>query len=181
MKRTIIVSMAFLLNFQPTSAQDLEFTTYYGERKGFRVEIPDEWIVALDENAFGAGMIVFDPADSTGTFILLIVGPEVKNWNVLAKDWRKFVEKQAKKNDDTNFVLHGEGKAEYNDKKCSWVEYEDTLIFETGESIVQHQKHYFFTKGLNGFHFRFQSRDSAWEKMLPVYDYIINSFKIEKI
>ena len=179
MRNVLGLFLVGLFAIQTCHAQEIEYTTYYGERKGFRVDLPDEWSVGLEESTFGAGMIAFNPIDSANTFIALIVGNTMSGWNVLARDWRKFEEKQAKKKKDPNFVVIGEGKSEYNGRKCSWLQYRDTFTFSNGESIVRRQKHYFFTKGAKKFHFQFSSRNSEWDKMLPIYDTIIGSFVIE--
>ena len=57
MKKTIFTLLVGLWSYPLIQAQGIEYTTYYGERKGFRVDLPDDWGVGLEESTFGAGMV----------------------------------------------------------------------------------------------------------------------------
>jgi len=64
----------FMLLYPIVSAQEVELETYYGERKGFTIDLPSDWTSALDESSSLVNILMSISMEDPNTNVMMTIG-----------------------------------------------------------------------------------------------------------
>ena len=147
MKIFQITIVSLLISFLASAQEEVEWTTYYGEKIGYKIDFPDFWASSTAEEkellGYSGAMITYDHMGPELGMVMIIakVGGTL---NGMMNGYKKVFEKDAKKKNDTEFQWIGEGKGKLpSGRNYGWDEYKHTFTQSNGESHVEHVRNYY--------------------------------------
>jgi len=182
--------VAAILVTQLSLAQETETTTYFGEKNGFQIDFPTDWIVSLTETKVMIteySTIIIGYKENTPYAVVQVrVTLPCKNPESELKSFLSIFEKNAKKSNDTKFKIHDQGTGKVGDKDFSYVDYTYTLKGDNGSSSVVRRKFCTACHMVMGkpprfsYSFYFEALESDWSKFSATYEKIFNSVKYKQ-
>jgi hypothetical protein len=179
--RVFFVSLVFIgLTAFNVLPQEVELETYYGEKKGFKIDLPAEWSTALDESRDIVNILLsMDPSD-LNTSVKLTVAPGYGLLSAQQKAYTKETKKQAKKRKDKNYAVLEEGKGEVNGEKYIWHTWKYSLAEDDGSVLIKTVKTCILLKGVSVYILEFQTTSDQWESRKAVFNKILDTLHLKE-
>lgn len=183
MNKIIFMIVAILFVCRLSLAQDVETTTYFGEKCGFKIDFPADWGVSMEEPKvmFAYNTILMGiKGDTPGAVVQLRITYPCKSAESDMKSYTGIFEKNAKKAKDAGFKIHdqGEGKTA-GGKEFYFIDYSYTLVGDDGASTLVHRKFYTTCHRYKGttysYAFFFETNEPDWSKFSATYENIFKS------
>lgn len=160
--------------------QEVELETFYGEKKGFTIDLPSEWSTALDESRDIVNILLsMDPFD-LNTSVQLTAAPGYGLLSTQQKAYTKETKKQAKKRKDKYYGVLTEGKGEVNGEKYIWHTWKYSVAEDDGSLLFKTVKTCIFVKGVSVYIVEFQAASDKWGNNIAIFDKILDTIHLKE-
>ncbi len=165
------------------SAQEIEWQTYFGELRGYKLNYPIRWIPELERGqSAGQRINILDP-ETPGNAIQIVITTDATIKSVYNTHKKEIIQ-EAKNLSDDFFKILNEGKEKISSGQISlWIEYNKTAQLDSEGKTQIRNRDYIIRHKFAGapfvdiFLIGFSSPEKQWQHMKNIFEKSFNSLE----